>query len=909
MPLFRSLALALCVCSLLSAQNQTGEIQLEVRDSSGSPVEASGWLRGVASGQQQGFQTDSKGHATLSTLPFGRYRLEVSKPGFASQTLTIDVVSVAPIRQQIEIAPGSLDFRVDVVGTTPLPGIGLEPKEVPAPVQTGDNRELERSGAIDLSSFLNRRFEGVYLNEIQGNPFQADLNYRGYTASPLLGTPQGMSIYMDGVRLNQPFGDVVSWDLIPRAMISEVTLVPGSNPLFGLNTLGGALSLQTKDGSTHPGTTLDLGGGSFGRKTAELEHGGMNRHGFHWYLGANLFFEDGWRDDSPTNVRQFFGKIGWRKSKTIFGLSTSYANNSLIGNGIQEQRFLDRSYSSVYTKPDETKNRSPFANFTVRHAATSNLTFSSNAYYRYIRTRTLNGDINEDALDQAVYQPNAEERAALTAAGYTGFPISGENATNTPFPYWRCIAQSLLNDEPAEKCNGMLNRGKTEQQHYGAAGQLNWFKRSDATRNQLTAGFAFDRANSKYQQSTQLGYLNPDRSVTGVESYADGVNGGEENGVPSDARVDLHGATNTWSLFGADNLSLGEEWNISLAGRYNRTTITNRDRIIPGGGPGSLDGHHVFQRFNPSAGITFSPARSWNLYFSYSEGSRAPTSIELGCADPEQPCKLPNAMAADPPLNQVVTRTFEAGVRGNLEGVLNWSAGWFHADNQDDILFVASQQTGYGYFRNFGKTRRQGFQLDLKSHFRRVTLGGGYTFLDSTFQSPESVDGSSNSTNEEAQEGEPGMEGLIQVQPGNKIPLIPSHMAKAFADFQVTSKFLVDVGLMAFSGSYARGNENNLHQPDGTYYLGPGRSDAYVVVNLGARYQWNRRLQFYVQVSNLFNRQYASAAMLGPTGFTNTGSFIARPFLAIDGEYPVQRATFYAPGAPIGAWGGVRLSF
>ena len=115
---------------------------------------------------------------------------------------------------------------------------------MPAPVQTATQLEIARSGALDLADFMNRQFNGVHLNEMQGNPFQPDLNYRGYTASPLLGTPQGVSVYMDGVRQNQPFGDVVSWDLIPRNAISEVTLMPGSNPVFGLNTLGGALSIQ-----------------------------------------------------------------------------------------------------------------------------------------------------------------------------------------------------------------------------------------------------------------------------------------------------------------------------------------------------------------------------------------------------------------------------------------------------------------------------------------------------------------------------------------------------------------------------------------------------------------------------------------------------------------------------------------
>ena len=317
---------------------------------------------------------------------------------------------------------------ITVIAATPLPGVDLDRDQVAAPVQTADQLDIENSGAVNLSDFMNRRLNGVYLNEVQGNPFQPDLNYRGYTASPLLGTPQGLSVYMDGVRLNQPFGDVVSWDLIPLIAISETTLMPGSNPLFGLNTLGGALSIQTKDGNTAPGTAVQVSGGSYGRKTVDFEHGGSNSKGLSWYGAGNLFFDDGWRANSPSNVRQFFGKLGWQHTKSILGLTVAYANNLLNGNGVQEQRFLARDFSSVYTKPDVTGNRSPFLNFTARHNVTNNLTFFGNAYYRYIRTNTYNGDINEDSLDQSVYQPSAAERVALTAAGYSGFPTSGATA-------------------------------------------------------------------------------------------------------------------------------------------------------------------------------------------------------------------------------------------------------------------------------------------------------------------------------------------------------------------------------------------------------------------------------------------------------------------------------------------------
>ena len=151
----------------------------------------------------------------------------------------------------------TFNINVTVIETAPLPGVGLPLEKIPAPVQTATDRDIELSGALDpLSDFLNRRLNGVHVNEMQGNPFQPDINYRGYNASPLLGTPQGLSVFMDGVRLNQPFGDVVSWDLIPRLAISSSTLMPGSNPLFGLNTLGGALSIQTKDGLITQGTTV-----------------------------------------------------------------------------------------------------------------------------------------------------------------------------------------------------------------------------------------------------------------------------------------------------------------------------------------------------------------------------------------------------------------------------------------------------------------------------------------------------------------------------------------------------------------------------------------------------------------------------------------------------------------------------
>ncbi len=890
-------------------QTPTGEIQVGVKDSTGAAVQASGLLDDLATGTKRRFQTTVSGSYTLSNLPLGRYRLQISREGFATQSAVIDLVSPAPVTRMITLAVGAGSYAVDVVSTTPLAGVDRSVDEIPAPVQAATLRDIEASGALDLSDFLNRRLSGVYLNEIQGNPMQPDLNYRGYTASPLLGTPQGLSVYMDGVRLNQPFGDIVSWDLIPRIAISEMTMIPGSNPLFGLNTLGGAISLRTKDGASHAGTMLQLSGGSWGRKVADFEHGGSRANGLHWYLAANLFFEDGWRESSPSNVRQFFSKLGWQRARTSVSLTLSYSNNALIGNALQEPRFLERNYTSVYTKPDITANRAPFLNLALQHAVSNSVTVSGNAYFRYIRTLTLNGDINSDSLDQSMYQTSAAERAALAAAGYTGVPAAGATAANTPFPFWRCLGNVLLRDEPGEKCNGLLNRNRTHQRNYGLSGQVSWFGSAANYRNRFTAGAAYDGNRVGFSQSSELGYLNPDRSITGAGAFADGVTGGNVDGVPFDTRADLSGRIHSGGVFVTDTLTVAGKVNFTLSGRFNRTSVANHDLIQPSAGPGSLTGRHVFNRFNPAIGITVQATEALNFYAGYTEGNRAPTSIELGCADPGSPCKLPNALAGDPPLRQVVTHTAEAGIRGVTGASTHWSAGWFRADNRNDILFVSSEQTGFGYFSNFGRTLRQGLEFDFNTRIRRLSLGGGYTFLDATFQTKEEVNGVGNSRNSSALAGIPGVDGTIGIEPGNRIPLIPRHMVKAYADLQATSKLLLDLGLIGISSSYARGNENNRHLPDGRYYLGAGTSPGYVVANLGARYQVHPRVQLFAQVNNVLDRRYYSGAQLGPTGFTSAFAYIARPFPAVGGQFPVLQTTFYAPGAPRGAWGGIRLRF
>ena len=861
---------------------QSGTVRVEVKDPSGAPIEAAGKLTGPRSVD---FQIGGSGKYSLTGLPYGAYRLEISKRGFATQATTIDVKSDAPVALGVTLALKATIYEVDVIAATPLPGSDLALNQIPSPVQIATQADIAKSGALDIADFMNRRLNGVDVNEMQSNPFQPDVNYRGYTASPLLGTPEGISVYMDGVRQNQPFGDVVSWDLIPKNAIESVELMPGSNPVFGLNTLGGALSIQTKNGITSPGLEGQVTYGASGRKAVQAEYGGGKTTGFHYFLAANAFHESGWRYDSPSDVRQAFIKLGWRTAATDLSLATTYAYNTLTGNGIQDYRFLQQNYSSVYTIPDTTGNRSPSFNFIARHDFSSTLSVSANSWFRNIRTEGVNGNANTDALTSSVYQPNSADQAALTAAGYSGFPTSGANVSNTPFPKWRCIAQVLRNANPDAYCDGITFFSKEVQNDYGFSGQVT--KR--ASHNQLTAGAALDRGSVDFTQNTQYGYLNPDRTITGVPAFDQG------------SEVSLHGVTPNWSLFAIDTLSLGKELTVTLAGRYNRSVIDNTDRINPVAGPGSLDGNYVFQRVNPSAGVTYHPAQLFTLFANYSQASRAPTSIELGCADPANPCSLPNALASDPPLQQVVTSTWEAGVRGKLEKEIHWSLDGFRALNHNDILFVASQQLGTGYFKNFGATEREGIQASVDGRIQRFTAGLDYTFLSATYQSTETFDGTSNNT---------AQDGVITVHPGNRIPLVPKQSGKAYLDVQATKKFVLNFGMVANSSSYARGNENNAYQPDGKYYLGPGVSPGYAVFNFQAHYDLTRRLQLAVEVDNVLNREYYTAAQLATTSFNAQGAFLARPYpVDAAGNYPLQSVAFFSPGAPRRAWIELRLKW
>jgi len=725
---------------------------------------------------------------------------------------------------------------VEIVGTTPLPGTGVPKDQIPSNVQSADAKRLRDLQSLNLPEFMASQLPSVNINETQGNPFQMDLNYRGFTSSPLLGMPQGLSVYLDGVRVNEPFGDVVNWDMIPNVALASVTLLPGSNPLFGLNTLGGALVLKTKSGDTDPGGELEVRGGSFGRVSSELSYGRtLGEHG-HLFAALGSFDEDGWRDYSPSRVRQLFLKGGERAPGYSWELSLLHGESRLIGNGPLPESMLATGRTQVYTRPDPTDNRVTMLSMNATRQVGPGLELATTLYTRRVHAATLNGDLN-DAFD-----PPATPESAI------------EHRTDT-----------------RERSEGLaLQLSKTVGAH------------------RLSVGATYDRARNDFAQSSAEGELDATRLV--LVTHAPQV----------DALIT--GTSRTASAFLADIVTLAPGLNLTLSGRYNDTRVRTVDlgRATLGLDT-ALDGAGKFSKFNPAAGLTWQVAPALTAYGGFSQGNRAPSPIELGCSDPDHACVLPNALQGDPPLKQVVSRTLEAGLRGNFgspDARLRWNASVFRTDNRDDLLFISNGRAA-GYFSNFGRTLRQGVELGLSQGSAAIDWSLSYSYLRATFESSTCLLSASNSSAGSS----PACTGAgeIEVRPGDRMPALPAHSLKLTVDARPLPSWSIGAQVAAYSSQFVRGNENNAHQADGLDFFGAGTIGGFAVVNLTTNWKLGAGWELFAKVSNLFDRRYASGGLLAENAFDAQGR--------LQPPADWRNEQFVAPGAPRALWVGLRWRF
>src|SRR5262245_9044112 len=356
---------------------------------------------------------------------------------------------------------------VEVVGTTPLPGLGTPTRDMPANVQIYTSKDLSGQRQTNVTDYLEQKPTGISTNAAQGNTFQPDINFRGFSASPLLGTPQGVSVFQDGVRVNEPFGDVVNWDLIPQSALASIQLIPGSNPAFGLNTLGGAVAVYTKSGAQYPGGNLELSGGSFGRKTAGLEWGGSSGT-LDYFITGNFYDDDGWADHNPSEVRQLFGKVGWQNETSDLDVSFTGADNTLQGTQTLPLSFLD-DIRQAYTFPDENHNKLAFVTVKGSHFLSDNVLLGGNLYYRNYKTRNFSSNVNDE------------------------FDDTGIQSTN--------------------------DTADIDQDSYGAGLQLVVSGVPGGHKNQLTVGASADIGDATFTQNSQEAEFTADRGTVGISDF------------------------------------------------------------------------------------------------------------------------------------------------------------------------------------------------------------------------------------------------------------------------------------------------------------------------------------------------------------------------------------------------------
>ena len=713
---------------------------------------------------------------------------------------------------------------IQVIGTTLLPGLGTPIQDVPSNVQLLNSEDMARQRQNTLVDHLEQNAGSITVNAAQGNPHQPDVNFRGFTASPLLGVPQGLSVFQDGVRINEPFGDTVNWDLLPQSAIANMQLIPGSNPVFGLNTLGGALAVYTKSGSAYPGGSLQISGGSFGRRQIEFEQGGKSGN-LDYFVTGNLANDRGWAEHNASRIQQFFGKVGYQTAVTDFDVSLTAANNRMEGTQTLPNS-LSNNIRQAYTFPDRHTNKLLFLTAKGSHFINDDVLVGGTAYYRNYRNSNLSSNVNNEY---------------------------GE-----------------VNNGVADTTEAFNDRSAINQQSYGAGLQLTVLGKLAGRKNQFVVGASADIGDARYTQEAQTATFTANRGTLGA--------GGFELDTDAKTRNRYYG------LYASNTLSLDERWTLTVSGRYNLARVEIRDQT---GEAPQLDGSHRFSRFNPALGLNFNPTPRLTTYAAYNEGMRAPTAIELTCADPEAPCKLPNSFLSDPPLKQVVARTLEFGARGKEGEHLSWNAAVYRSELTDDIQFVSSggTATNAGYFQNVGKTRRQGLELGAAGKWGPMALSARYGFIDATYQTGFAENSPVNTSADAT--------GAIQVKSGDRIPGIPRHSLKLRLGYDLTAQWNVGANLLYASSIYARGDENNSDAR--------GRVPGYSVLNLDTRYTLQKGWDIYARVNNLFNREYANVGVLGLNAFAGPGN-------SFDGANPVGEQ-FRGYGAPRGIWIGTRYTW
>ncbi len=800
------------------------------------------------------------------------------------------------------------DEEVTVVATTPAGDLGIAANKLAFNVQSVSRDALDRAQSIDLSDYLGTKLASVNINSAQNNPLQPDVQYRGYTASPLLGLPMGIAVYQNGARINEPLGDAVNWDLLPESAIHNMSLIGGANPLFGLNALGGALAIEMKHGFNAEGHSIEVNGGSWARKTVSAESGG-NNGSFGYYINLSYFDEDGWRDLSDSESTNLYGALSWRGDDSSIDFTGQYGGSELTGNGAAPIGLLAIDREAIFTAPDITENDMHMLGVDFSHSFSDLVAFAGNGFYRKNTTDSVNGDISEFLsceLDGGSFLLEELDEDDLAGLGLTDDDLCERNVfgggagpgviVTDPDSLELALnalagADTFNIDDLTDSVSGtrildheaINNQSTRKQQTHGFDSQLTFIGDVFGRENYFVAGFAYFNGTAEFDSVLELSAINATTRSTaglGLGSFVD------------EQATQVRTGTKTWSVYFMDAFDITERLTLSFGGRFNSTQVSLRDRS---GVRPELNGDHDFDRFNPSLGLTYNHASWLNLYGGYSESSRAPTPIELACNagvfeiaraaasargdDPDEvdfECRLPNAFLADPPLDEVVAKSWEFGLRGK-HGRFRHHLGFFRTRNENDIIFQTTGRST-GLFANVDATRRQGVETAFDGQWRDIEWSLSYSYIEASFEQDFVA---LSPTHDFAND-----DGEIRVNKGDRIPGVPEHQLKLGADYDINQHLTFGFDLIYNSDQVLRGDESN--QLD--------TIAGYAVVNLRGAFQINRRIKLFTRLTNLFDTDYENFGLLGED-----------PSEAIDGLID-NRSRFLGAGAPRGIWAGIQVS-
>lgn len=706
--------------------------------------------------------------------------------------------------------------EVVVVGTAPLPFGGIDLAKVPANVQTISAAELGRDGgAGTLPEAAARRLSSVTMNNEQGSAFQPDFVFRGFEASPIAGIAQGIAVYQNGTRVNEAFGDTVNWDLVPQFAVNRMT-IQSNNPVFGLNALGGAVTLEMKNGFNDDDSEALLSGGSYGNQTGFVQTG-LRSGDFGLYVAIGGMQDGGFRYQGRTTLRQAYADAGFERDLISLHLSATLADNSIGAAGSTPVQMLAQNPRSVFTYPQNMHNRMELVQLSSSDRASEHLQFGANLYFRHFRQELVDGNTTN------VQNCGNDPRFFCLEGAYSYPGDALYDAHGAPVP------ASVL---PAAATPGETDFTGTDTHTIGLTLQATlttpWFGHG----NHLVAGASVDRSATDYGAYGELGILQPNLSVTGVGVTIDQAYSATAQ-PPLEEPVALDSVAAYYGLYLTDTVDLSARYALTVSGRFNAAMLRLRDRI-----GSNLNGDHRYDRFNPGAGLTYRWSEHLTLYAGYSEANRAPTAGELSCANPVLPCLLDTFLLSDPELRQVVAHTTETGLRGSVAAGgadWRWNLGVFRTDNSNDIMRLPTAINGFGFFSNVGATRRQGLEFGLDWHRGPWDVDFSYSRVDATFR--ESIALTSNSPAADAN-------GEIRVHPGDHLPLTPTNRANLQVQYAIAKAWSLGADLRYAGPEYLVGDESNQEPP----------LPAVIVFDLHGSWQVAPAARLFVKVENLFDR-------------------------------------------------------